>query len=70
MSHLPQYAAGGDHHVLLAKSVRDGRSYPDVGPMDRSHRVDEIARLLSGEQISEAARCNAEELLSAAGQGG
>ena len=39
-------------------------------PMDRQHRIDEIARLLSGEQISEAARRNAEELLRSAGQGG
>ena len=70
VTHLPQIAAMGDHHLLIAKSVRDGRSYTDVSPMDRSHRVDEIARLLSGEQISEAARRNAEELLSAAGQGG
>ena len=43
------------------KSVRDGRSYTDVSPMDRAHRVDEIARLLSGEEISDAARRNAEE---------
>ena len=70
VTHLPQIAAMGDHHLLIAKSVRDGRSYTDVSPMDRSHRVDEIARLLSGEQISEAARRNAEELLAAAGQGG
>ena len=70
VTHLPQIAAMGDHHLLIAKSVRDGRSYTDVSPMDRSHRVDEIARLLSGEQISKAARRNAEELLSAARQGG
>lgn len=70
VTHLPQIAAMGDHHLLISKSVRDGRSYTDVSPMDRAHRVDEIARLLSGEQISEAARRNAEELLAAAGQGG
>ena len=38
--------------------------------MDRAQRVDEIARLLSGEQISDAARRNAEELLELAGQEG
>ena len=70
VTHLPQIAAMGDHHLRISKSVRDGRSYTDVSPMDRAHRVDEIARLLSGEQISEAARRNAEELLAAAGQGG
>lgn len=70
VTHLPQIAAMGDHHLRISKSVRGGRSYTDVSPMDRAHRVDEIARLLSGEQISEAARRNAEELLEAAGQGG
>nr|WP_297175622.1 DNA repair protein RecN [uncultured Agathobaculum sp.] len=70
VTHLPQIAAMGDHHLLISKTVRAGRSYTDVRPMDRLHRVDEIARLLSGEHISAAARRNAEELLSAAGQGG
>ena len=69
ITHLPQIAAMGDHHLRISKSVRDGRSYTDVSPMDRAHRVDEIARLLSGEEISDAARRNAEELLDAAGQG-
>lgn len=68
VTHLPQIAAMGDHHLRIAKSVRDGRSYTDVSPMDRAQRIDEIARLLSGEQISDAARRNAEELLEAAGQ--
>ncbi|MDO5142667.1 MAG: DNA repair protein RecN [Eubacteriales bacterium] len=70
VTHLPQIAAMGDHHLLIAKSVREGRSYTDVSPMDHARRVDELARLLSGEQISDAARRNAEELLRAAGQGG
>ena len=70
VTHLPQIAAMGDHHLRIAKSVREGRSYTDVSPMNRMQRVDEIARLLSGEQISDAARRNAEELLEAAGQEG
>lgn len=70
VTHLPQIAAMGDHHLRISKSVRDGRSYTAVRPMDRAQRVDEIARLLSGEQISDAARRNAEELLEMAGQEG
>lgn len=70
VTHLPQIAAMGDHHLRISKSVRNGRSYTDVRPMDRAQRVDEIARLLSGEQISDAARRNAEELLELAGQEG
>ena len=70
VTHLPQIAAMGDHHLRIAKSVQGGRSFTAVSPMDRAHRVDEIARLLSGEQISDAARRNAEELLDAARQEG
>lgn len=66
VTHLPQIAAMGDHHLLISKSVRGGRSYTDVSPMQQAQRVDEIARLLSGEQISDAARRNAETLLAAA----
>lgn len=70
VTHLPQIAAMGDHHLRISKSVQDGRSYTDVSPMTQAQRIDEIARLLSGEQISDAARRNAEELLDAARQEG
>ncbi|HIY52718.1 MAG TPA: DNA repair protein RecN [Candidatus Agathobaculum merdavium] len=68
VTHLPQIAAMGDHHLRISKSVQDGRSFTDVSPMTQAQRIDEIARLLSGEQISDAARRNAEELLDAARQ--
>lgn len=70
VTHLPQIAAMGDHHLRISKSVQDGRSFTDVSPMAQAQRIDEIARLLSGEQISDAARRNAEELLDAARQEG
>ena len=70
VTHLPQIAAMGDHHLRISKSVQDGRSFTDVSPMEHAQRIDEIARLLSGEQISDAARRNAEELLDAARQEG
>lgn len=66
VTHLPQIAAMGDHHLFLSKSIREGRSFTDVQAMNPEQRIDEIARLLSGDHISEAARRNAEELLSAA----
>lgn len=68
VTHLPQIAAMGDHHLLISKSVRGERSYTDVSPMDYAGRVNEIARLLSGDRISEAARQNAEDLLRSAEQ--
>ena len=70
VTHLPQIAAMGDDHLLIQKRVRDGRSYTELRPLDGAARVDELARLLSGDTISEAARRNAEELLRAAGQEG
>lgn len=70
VTHLPQIAAMGDHHLRISKSVQDGRSFTDVSPMEHAQRIDEIARLLSGEQISDAARRNAKELLDAARQEG
>ena len=63
VTHLPQIAAMGDQHLRISKSVRGGRSYTDVSPMDEEHRIDEIARLLSGETITDASRGNAAELL-------
>lgn len=63
VTHLPQIAAMGDHHLRISKSVRGERSYTDVSPMDEARRIDEIARLLSGETITDASRGNAVELL-------
>lgn len=66
VTHLPQIAAMGDHHLLIQKSVRDERSYTDVHTMDADTRVSEIARMISGENITEASRNNAAELIEAA----
>lgn len=68
VTHLPQIAAMGEHHLLIRKSVRGERSYTDVSPMDYEKRVCEIARMISGEQITEASKNNAAELLGAAEQ--
>jgi len=66
VTHLPQIAAMGDHHLLITKAVKNGRSYTSVSAMNYERRVNEVARLLSGDSISEAARRNAEELLASA----
>lgn len=69
VTHLPQIAAMGEHHLLISKSVRDGRSYTDVRPMDETVRIDEIARMISGDTITDASRGNARELIRAAQKG-
>lgn len=63
ISHLPQVAARAAHHFLVQKSVVAERMQTQVSPLISEARVEEIARLLSGEAITEAALANAEVLL-------
>ena len=65
VTHSPQVAARGDHHWRIAKSVADGMTTPDVTPLDPAARVDEIARMLSGDRVTEEARAAARALLDA-----
>jgi len=64
VTHLPQIAAMGDHHLLISKSVEGERTYTSVVPIADGQRVDEIARMLAGEEITENTRTNAQELLA------
>ncbi|MHA3976597.1 DNA repair protein RecN [Halovulum sp. GXIMD14794] len=63
VTHSPQVAALGGHHFQVAKSVSDGSTRTRVMPLDAAARVDEIARMLSGDRISEEARSAARALL-------
>jgi DNA repair protein RecN (Recombination protein N) len=63
ISHLPQVAARAAHHFLVQKSVVAERMQTQVSPLSTDARIEEIARLLSGEAITEAAMANAEALL-------
>ena len=58
-----QIAAQAHHHLLIAKQVRDGRTYTQVAPLDEEGRELELARIIGGE-VSEAARVAAREMLS------
>lgn len=66
VTHLPQIAAMGDHHLLISKSVHDNRSFTEVTPLAQDSRVCEIARMISGEAITDTTRSSAQELLDAA----
>lgn len=66
VTHLPQIAAMGNNHLLIEKRARDGRTFTDVHPMDAQSRAGEIARMLAGDQITQTALENAQELLRAA----
>lgn len=65
ITHLPQVAAKGDAHYVVSKSqLADGRAASTVTRVDGDDRIREIARLLSGSEITEAALQNARVLLS------
>ncbi len=63
ITHLPQVAAKGDSHFKVYKTDEAQRTVSHVRLLDASQRVDEIASMLSGSQINEAARQNARALL-------
>ncbi len=63
VTHLPQIAAMADRHLLIAKSEHDGRTYTTVSPLDRDGRINELARIIGGEVITEVTRRSAAEML-------
>lgn len=63
VTHSPQVAALGAHHFRVAKSVHDEMTTSTVTALDAARRVEEIARMLSGDRITEAATGAARALL-------
>jgi DNA repair protein RecN (Recombination protein N) len=68
ITHLPQVAAYGDAHYVVAKSVIEGRTHTSVTRVEGPSRVDEISAMLAGANAGSAARRSAEELLHRAAQ--
>ena len=67
ITHLPQVAAKGDAHYVVTKELTpEGRTVSSIHKVEGRERVSEIARLLSGATITEAAIANAEALLQEA----
>ena len=63
VTHSPQVAALGAHHWRVAKDVVEGITTSHVTPLDAGARVDEVARMLAGDTITDAAREAARALL-------
>ncbi len=63
ITHLPQIAAKGDHHYLVYKEDTDKETITRLKLLASDDRISELAKMLSGENITEAARLNAAELL-------
>jgi DNA repair protein RecN (Recombination protein N) len=63
ITHLPQIAKFGDHHFRISKQVSRGRTRTTILPLGKKERLNEIARMLGGEKITQATRDHARELL-------
>ena len=63
VTHLPQIAAMGDTHLLIAKGEREGRTYTTVTRLDIEGRKRELARIIGGANITETTLKSAEEML-------
>jgi DNA repair protein RecN (Recombination protein N) len=63
ITHLPQIAAFADHHYMIEKREAGGRSRTSVRRLDDYQRREEIARMLSGERLTETSRKHAEAML-------
>lgn len=66
VTHQPQIASLADRHFVVEKTLAANKTRVTVRELDASTRVDEIARMLAGEQITDAARENARTMLAGA----
>lgn len=65
VTHSPQVAASGHHQWRIAKATRDGATRTAITRLDGGERREEIARMLSGDIVTDEARAQAERLLGA-----
>ena len=62
ITHLPQIAAMADSHFMIEKSAKDGRSVTEIFELKEEKILEELARLLSGTEVTQAVITNAREL--------
>ncbi|MFP4388420.1 MAG: DNA repair protein RecN [Desulfococcaceae bacterium] len=63
ITHLPQIARFGDHHFRIEKSVSKGRTRTDIAPLSHEERVNELARMLGGVELTPATLEHAREMV-------
>jgi DNA repair protein RecN (Recombination protein N) len=68
ITHLPQIASFADNHFKVVKSVKSGRTFTDVKLLNKDERVNELAKMMSGEKETKIALKHAEDLLVQARQ--
>ena len=64
ITHLPQVAAQGHHHLRVSKESVKGATFSRIEDLDKKARVEEIARMLGGVEITEKTRAHAAEMLA------
>lgn len=64
ITHLPQVASAGDHHFSIGKTFTDGITETTITDLEPGQRVEEVARMLGGQRITNKAREHARELLT------
>ncbi len=70
ITHTAQIAALADCHLLIQKNVSNERTYTEIHPLDENGRVETLARLISGDHVTELSRANAREMLQERKHGG
>lgn len=70
ITHTAQIAALADCHLLIQKNVSNERTYTEIHPLDENGRVEALARLISGDHVTELSRANAREMLQEYKHGG
>ena len=68
ITHTAQIAALADCHLLIQKNVANDRTYTEIHPLDEEGRVEALARLISGDHVTEISRANAREMLGLGAQ--
>lgn len=63
ITHLPQVASQGTEHLRVSKSVAAGQTLSKIETLDQTERIDEVARMLGGVEITETTRQHAAEML-------
>ncbi|BDR60695.1 DNA repair protein RecN [Lactobacillus xylocopicola] len=63
ITHSPQVAAAGDQKYLVAKEVKEGATYTQIGPLTQAETVTAIAEMMAGSNVTKAAKQNAKDLM-------
>ena len=64
ITHLPQIAALSDCHYFVSKKVEDGKTFTEIRTLDKYEKIKEIAKMTSGDEVSDVTLENASEMVA------